>query len=488
MATLPPGPPPTTVQAQNTPAQTTVVSAQEEAAGLQVVMPKVGGIEANIAWTGGETKAGWAGSNNTVPESPYCYRPAYEKDTKSYQKRTSGMNEKFGRDCKKYSVQCFADDVERHLQEHGMDSVFYVEDEDNNWKSLLHHHSTFTTSEIEEKIEDYTNDGTYDNYDLANLKWSATLLVNSIDPEMRKEIIPYCRRGITGPELWMRIIADVHSDSVQRMESLKEEVKAMKLRDFKGENVKMFTAAMLDKCRELENANALPPNICITINNQLTLCTVADFRIEFQGLRKALNANLRLYNGKNQQAIKRLAVDNDHHTYDGILSEASMSYQSLIEQGLWGPAVVNKDKGRAPEAYLTQAEANNLIQKAISNKGSSTGNNGQTTTNMKDVKCFKCGKTGHRRSDCPKKDGDKNIKSKKKASWKSRPPKNGEPETKTVDSMEWHWCAKCSCKMFLQNVPFGVLVMEQPHTRTTIFHQIKAEEKQITLKLKQKWA
>jgi hypothetical protein len=249
------------------------------------------------------------------------------------------------------------------MELNGMDTVFYVEDDEGNWKSVLHHHSTFTTKAIEDKIEEYVDDDLYDKYDLANLKFSATFLINSIDPEMRKDIVPYCRRGITGPELWMRIVADVHSDSVMRMEQLKEDVKAMKVKDFKGENIKMYSAAMLEKCRELENANALPANICITINNQLTQCSVADFRIEFQALRKELNASLRLYNGKTPAAIKKLAVSKGHHTYDELLEEAGLSYQSLVETNLWGPAVTNKDKGRAPEGYLTQAEANTLIQR-----------------------------------------------------------------------------------------------------------------------------
>ena len=59
----------------------------------------------------------------------------------------------------------------------------------------------------------------------------------------------------------------------------------------------------------------LPANICITINNQLVKCSVSDFRIEFQGIRKKLNDELREYNGKSQTVILRLAIKQKYYTY-----------------------------------------------------------------------------------------------------------------------------------------------------------------------------
>jgi hypothetical protein len=154
-------------------------------------------------------------------------------------------------------------------------------------------------------------------------------------------------------------------------------------------------------------------------------------------LRKQLNALLRLYNGKTPTTIKQLAATEGHPTYEELLEEASLSYQRLVETNLWGPVDANKDKGRAPEGYITQAEANTLIQKTLAK-------NGNENTSSKELTCYGCGKKGHRHSDCPNKKG-KDVKAdKKRASWKSRLPKSGEPETKTFDSMEWHLFAKFS--------------------------------------------
>ena len=142
------------------------------------------------------------------------------------------------------------------MQEHGMDSVFYVEDDAGGMVNLLHHYSKFTNTTVEEKIKTLY-DNHYDDYDKDNATWSATFLLNSIDTQMRKEILPLCRPDITGPELWMRLVSDVYADTVQRMELLKDEVRNMQFKTYKGENVKEYATKMLEICTELENGMAL---------------------------------------------------------------------------------------------------------------------------------------------------------------------------------------------------------------------------------------
>jgi hypothetical protein len=175
---------------------------------------------------------------------------------------------------------------------------------------------------------------------------------------------------------------------------------------------------------------------------------VSDFRIEFQGIRKTLNDELCEYNGKSQTVIHELAVKNKHYTYKRILEDATTSYLNLKQSKMWGPAVDNNDRGKAPElnlACMTAAEFNVLVQKAI--KGQNTGLPGQPGKSSKDITCFFCKKKGHVKKDCKKflasQNGHGGNNSGGKT-WKTKPPKNNEPETKTVDGLEWHWCAKCT--------------------------------------------
>jgi hypothetical protein len=109
-------------------------------------------------------------------------------------------------------------------------------------------------------------------------------------------------------------------------------------------------------------------------------------------------------------------------------------YLSLSDTNKWGPAVINKDKQTAPERLISHAEANLMVQKAIAD---SKGGGGT----INEINCYKCGKRGHKRSECTSQGGGGQTP---KAAWKTKPPVRGQLESKTVDSMEWHWCAKCN--------------------------------------------
>jgi hypothetical protein len=91
---------------------------------MSVMKPMIGGIKGMTPWTGGKPSPNWKKGENNRPKTPFCFQPSMEKDAKTYDKRTGGLVDRFSRDCKKYSVQAFASDVDRHMQEHGMDSVF----------------------------------------------------------------------------------------------------------------------------------------------------------------------------------------------------------------------------------------------------------------------------------------------------------------------------------------------------------------------------
>ena len=112
--------------------------------------PKIGGMKGTTPWTGGKPHKSW-----TLPKTPFCFRPGVEKNAKVYDDRTGGLTDKFTCDSKKYLVQAFATDVDRSMQEHGMDSVFIIEDDAGEMVNLLYHYSKFTNKTVEYQIKTF---------------------------------------------------------------------------------------------------------------------------------------------------------------------------------------------------------------------------------------------------------------------------------------------------------------------------------------------
>jgi hypothetical protein len=83
---------------------------------------------------------------------------------------------------------------------------------------------------------------------------------------------------------------------------MKDGVKKVKLTLYKGKNVKRYTGEMLLKCRELKRGRQLPTNICLTLIDQLSACSVPEFKLEFMLMRRQAAAGLQMLAGKLQVA------------------------------------------------------------------------------------------------------------------------------------------------------------------------------------------
>jgi GAG-pre-integrase domain/Zinc knuckle len=405
---------------------------------LQYIRPKIGNIDQTGPWTGGKpANEQWSDSSNSRPVSVYCYRSG--KDFRQYQARTHGLTLKLKKDATDgHTLHSFASDVQRHLELHGMDAVFYVQDSTKQLCNIVQQHPLFTVENVADLVTTYRTT-LYDDYDLDNLIDSREFLLNSIDSDIKLLISPFITSATSGPEIWMWIVGEIQSSSIERLVSVAENIKKCKLKSFKGENVKQYSAHMLTLCRDLANGQSLPRDICLTIVDQLIDCSVEKFRTTFLNLRDRIIDEMREYHGKSDFAIREMQVRQRLFTYESLLSKANTSYQTLLDLKQWGPNVFSKDKSGAPETLLSSAEVNALVQKAVA-KVKKEFDSKFFPRKDKDVTCFNCGKKGHRKSDCklpPK------TASPTKSIWKTLPPKHGEPESKPVDGKEYHWCSKC---------------------------------------------
>lgn len=373
--------------------------------------PNIGNIDLNGPWSGGEPlNQDWLATKLTRPHSQACYRSG--KDFRVYTARIKGLSSKFPAvqtPDSKVTITSFCSNVLRHLQLHGMDSVFYVKYSDGTLYNIIKNHTLFNTTKVLAHLSDF--DSKFDSYDLDNLQDSKEFLLNSIDDDLVLQLAPFIDENTTGPEVFMRIINEVQSSSVERLVKVSQDVRLCKVKNFKGENIRLYAAHLITLCRDLDSGLDLPRDICLTIVDQLIDCSVEKFRIDFMTIRRTILIEMEEYHGKNPLEVKHLQKLNRYYSYDKLLNSAVLAYQSMIDLQQWGPNVVNTDTSAAPEIMIAEAEVNALIEKAIAKFKQQNPN----------VTPTKKGKT----------------------SWKTKAPKANEPTSKTVDGTEYHWCAKC---------------------------------------------
>jgi hypothetical protein len=162
-----------------------------------------------------------------------------------------------------------------------MDWVFNVEDADNELRNIVQYYPIFTTEQVVQHVRTYGDTTTpiYDDYDTDNLNDSALLLLNSIDSELKILLNPVLRVDVSGPELFMQIVSEIQRTSVEMLSKLAKHVEKVTLKSFKGENVKLYSAKIIQMCRDLESGQSLQRDIALTIIDQLGECYVEKFRL-----------------------------------------------------------------------------------------------------------------------------------------------------------------------------------------------------------------
>ena len=320
-----------------------------------------------------------------------------------------------------------------HMESYGMDTVFHMEDNTGEMVNLFEYHNQFSHTQVEKWIAKAKANNIFNSYAIDALEDSGEWLMNSLAEELKTSVHPHFEgSGTAGPVLWMTIMEEVQSTSIWHLKKIEKKLEQMSLSAFKGENIRKFCEEYLNKCIELDNAPRLPDDILLTLVEALSKSTVEEFCITWLGRRTEVEKWMSVTAGKTEDAIAKME---GRLTYRSLLHEATTQYQSLYDSNLWGPAANAGDKSGAPEGLYSKVEVNALVQQAVSKalKG-----------NKKAKTCHTCGKEGHFARNCPEKDQNTDEKrTKPEEEWKTKAPSAGEPETKTVKNLSWHWCNIC---------------------------------------------
>ena len=152
-------------------------------------------------WTGGKPNETWDDTENAGPETPMCYRSSDPKtQTQSYFARTGGADKKFERANKEYPLISFEKDVQEHFIRFGLDSEFYVPDQETGERlSIITAHSLFPDSFKLEWLEHmrngtfpYPNDTLmtlgFDSFNLENMEDAKAYIFGCIDEDLKTSL------------------------------------------------------------------------------------------------------------------------------------------------------------------------------------------------------------------------------------------------------------------------------------------------------------
>jgi hypothetical protein len=434
---------------------------------VRVAKPTIGGKDEydykEMAWTGGKPNYDWTDheTHGTEMASPNCWRqanPVYE--SKAYTKQTEPRSDetKFEKDQAEPTLNAFAKRVKNHMVEHGMDSIFYVQDPTNltTMVSVLDNYQLVTPAHVHAEGERLVL--LFDKYDKKNNRAAKTYLRASFGPKILAKLDTRDPNStMTAAEVFMLAADKGTAITPQEIDLIKKKMKELSPMGFPGQNVSDYCTAIRQLKLDLDNAGAYEQSITSQILLQLNQVTVESFRIGVTLEKKAVDKTLLTTTGlpPADQLTKMRAAK---HTLEEVLEAFEDEYRGLVKVGQWDPAKNKTDK-KAPgiNPGSTMDEINAFIKSKVqseftkmrkthekdeSPKGEAEAKADETPKkDKKDAVCFACGKKGHFKGEgkCKPEDIAEHEKERK------YPPIPGPNDPKELmwKGKKRFWCAKC---------------------------------------------
>ena len=417
--------------------------------------PTMGGVkqigsDAWVAWTGGKPNKGWKGLEDP---NPTCIEPTMFRSesigtsAKSRAYRVTGLEPKLSKTPD--NLQIYEKKMFEHMKLHGMDTVTYLPSPSgsSDLVCVLTDHGQYDLKQGVTDANTFKKDK-YDDYDKRNDKDATSFLLASCDTEMEKQLYEYCNREKDSfCAHWLQAMHIIHSVSLHRFEAVKLRMQRRKPLDYEKQNIETMSSDLLNDYNELHNARMYDYNIslvCMTNVMKAGGRSNMEFVSELRPVRRQLEDALK--------KIRHLSYDdagavltNKDLDFLSLLNLWKTEYRRLEDTDEWHPSKQTSDSKALPRTFghINSAklkdghECEKLVAaalKSIMDKKGIKPKKGPTKSN---------GSKGNPRTSNKKLRGREGRERRKTRTLDHPAPKPGEPETKTVNGVKWHWCAKC---------------------------------------------
>ena len=410
---------------------------------------------------GGEPLPDWSNIKDPSTRllSDLCFRPV---DPVSGQKssviRTTGLKHSFSR---KDKLTVFQKQVWNHLRKHGLDTVTYLQDPNDNSTclSVVTHHARFTSDLTKAEQLSTIFKSNFDSWDKKHDYEAKSFFLSSLSTELTRGLDTYIEDEDTFAICWLKFVRYLVVTTTRTFDVMRENLRTIRPNQFEGQNIEKMAESVINTSTELDHAGHYDHNLTLSIVDAF-LCASPDSKGTFHHTLNNLRAEVETLL---QTTLFLPKADQDHQfatkklTYTDVCMKASDIYKILRHDNMWEPAKLPKDNQKPAAIGLTQAQIMLLAQNLNSSNSKSSPKRSSSSKSSSYSGCFNCGSKDHMVKDCPhplKSNDEKGKKSssstkqkinkrhRSMAKWKLQPPSDPNA-TITKNGKTYHFCTKC---------------------------------------------
>ena len=315
------------------------------------------------------------------------------------------------------------DAVIRRLKGFGLDAIAHTRDVQYPTTKptvlVIKTHARYTVN-LEHNIEtiDQFAEENYDEFDQLNDNAAQEFLFNSLEERLCVNLHKVIEASDCFISVWLRLMDLVISVSSAHHDQLREAIRKDLPKSYPGENITTLCDSFREKADELSRADQFNPVLILTmLENMSDISVTGSFPFQIldkhKEVKQSLDKSACLPRDEIIKLLHKAKLDYEH-----ILKFASKTYNDLVEDKKWPPALSPSDSSTSSLAGLIHMSSTESISNAVfALLQKSIGNNSGLEKGQLGP-CFKCGKLGHLARNCPditvNKDSDSSTSEKKR--------------------------------------------------------------------------